>query len=149
MTSEVEPKRTQILKAFYETVKAVPPPGGVWRRTERAPLLRVSPPECPAFYVFDFQEQIIEESKQSNEICRCALFVILEVFVTHTLSDNPSDVLNKILAPIQQAFLGNRLGNLVQVVSEVGSKFKVESLEQRQVSAEVAFRMTYFRGRTG
>lgn len=140
------PKRSQILEAFYQQVKAtIPPPDNRWRRTEKVPILRAMPQECPAFYVFDFQEQVLEEAKSKNDMVRAKLFIMLEIFVQHTLSDNPSDMLNLALAPIQSALLGNTLGGLVQRVSEVGSKFKVDSAENRLVSAEIAFYATYFR----
>lgn len=140
------PKRSQILDAFYKKVLAsLPPPDSRWRKAEKYPLLRVTPQECPAFYVFDFQEQVIEEAKNKNDLVRAKVFIVLEIFVQHTLSVNPSDMLNLALQPIQSALLGDTLGGLVQRVSEVGSKFKVESAENRLVSAEVAFYATYFR----
>lgn len=139
-------KRYDILEAFHAVVAANPPAGEVkWRKDSKSPILRPSVQECPSFYVFDFQEQVIEEAKQKNDLCRAKLFIMLEIFVVHTLSDEPSEVLNNALAPLQQALQGNTLGGLAQKVSEVGSKFKVESQEQRMVSAEVAFYATYFR----
>lgn len=144
-----DPQRTQIFEAFYAEMESiVPPEDNTWRKKDKKPILRVTGVECPAFYVFDFQEQVIEESKQNNELVRAKLFIILEFWVQHTLSDSPSARLNAILWEVQQKFGASTLGGLAQSVSEVGSKFKMESAEERIVSAEVAYRVTYVRKMT-
>lgn len=141
-----ENKRFQILQAFFNVVNGcVPPDDGQWRKVDMKPILRIQPQECPAFYVFDFQEKVIEESKQRNELVRATLYIIFEFWVHHTLSDNPSEKMNKILWEVQQQLAGSDLGGLAQAVTEIGSKFKVESAEQRVVSAEVAYSVTYVR----
>lgn len=140
------PKRTQIIDAFHQKVlEVVPPDDGLWRKESKKPILRVMPQECPAFYVFDFQEKVIQESKQVNEKVRATLYIILEFWIHHNLSEEPSDKLNSILWEIQKSFAGSTLDHLVQTVNEIGSKFKVESAEQRVVSAEVAYSVTYVR----
>lgn len=139
-------KRSLIFEAFYQEVsKLKPAESGTWRKKDRKPILRIGAQECPAFYVFDFQEKVTQEARQRNEKVQATLYIILEFWIHHTLSEDPSDKLNSILWDIQQAFAGNTLGGLCQIVSEVGSKFKVESAEQRVVSAEVAFSITYIR----
>lgn len=137
------PLRSRIAKAFNTLVSDIPEI--TWRKKSSSPILRIQPQECPAFYTFDFQEQVIEESEQTNELVRAKLFIILEFWVHTTLSDDSSDMLNDVLWKIQKTTMKNKLGGLVQRISEVGSKFKVESAENRIISAEVAFQITYVR----
>lgn len=139
-------KRTEILNAFYLEVSGIlVPEDGQWRKRDKKPILRVLPQECPAFYVFDFQEKVIEESRKSNEKVRATVYLILEFWVHHNLSEEPSDKLNGVLEEVQKRLAGSTLGHLVQSLNEIGSKFKVESAEQRIVSAEVAYSATYVR----
>lgn len=139
-------KRTKILDAFYEIVASVTPEDSSgWRRSEKSPITRVNPPECPAFYVFDFQEQIVGESAQHNELVQPQLYIILEFWTTLALREDASGKLNSMLWAIQKKLQGTKLGGLAQKVTEVGSKFKIDSQEQRIVSAEVAYRVTYIR----
>lgn len=137
--------RSGIITAFFEKVKLVGTPEGPWRMAEKSPILRVQPQQCPAFYVFDFQEHVVEESRQTNDLVRAKLYVMLEIFASHNLSTNPSDLLNNLLYPIQQELQGDTLDGRCQRVSEVGSKFKIDSAEQRLISAEVAFQIIYVR----
>lgn len=144
-------KRTQIAKAFFDLVAATSPPEEkVWRKKERHPILRVGVSDCPAFYTFDFQEQVTQLNPQKGEIVTAQVYMILEFWVHHKLSEEPGDLLNSILWQVQRAVAtDNALKNLCSGVDEVGSKFKVDSAEQQLVSCESAFRITYTRKGTG
>lgn len=136
-------KRAAILDAAYGLVSSIP--GVVWKLKSDKPLLRVGQENCPAFYIFDFQEQITATAKPSTEIVQAKVFLIMEFWAIHALNQKPSEILNDILVRVQQALGASKLDGLAQEVEEVGSKFKVESAEARLVSCEVVFAVTYMR----
>jgi len=141
-------KRFDILSAIFVEIEKLEVSEHVpWRTKLKGPLLSVAPQMCPAFYVFDFQEDVLQETEIPNAV-RCKLFVVCEAWLQHTLSDDVSCQLNDILLKIQNIFETRehyRLGGLAQKISEIGSKFKITSVQDRIASVEIVYEVMYIR----
>lgn len=137
--------RTQIVSSFYDEVAKIGDGtfGWKWKRKQDYPITRPVNTDCPCFYIFDYQEKVIDESKSINELIKRQLIIVLEFYIVHTLSDSPSKELDKILLPIENNFQANRLNGLVMKLSELGSKKRVESFEQRMVAAQMLYQADY------
>lgn len=146
-------KRFDILQAFYNVIEELENDEElrvnefIWRQKGLVPFISVSPQKCPAFYVFDFKEDIKRESKLPL-VAECELYIICEIWIQLNLSNEASQELNFIIEKIQHAFQQKenyRLNGLVQRVIEQGSEFKIISKESRIVSCEILFKLLYIR----
>lgn len=144
------PKRTKILNQFHNEILTVGKVGElIWRKTAKAPFVPVGSAECPAFYVFDFQEQRIEGSAQRGALVRSKLYMLCKIYVHVTLTDDASAELNWVMWTVQNALQGSNLDGLVQLLIEFGSRSMIENGQQRVVSAEMVWQADYSRNRDG
>lgn len=142
-------KRDLVRTSLFSLIKSLGDgsKGFIWRTAKQNPITKLpSQPECPAFYLFDFQE-IVEQRVSPNQgnAIRVKTIFMFEFWVSHTYSDTVSEKLNEILYLVQGALLGSNLNGLVQSLDEVGSKFKIDSEDQRIASCEFIFEATYVR----
>lgn len=136
-------KRVQVRDAIYQEIASIQTPVGfAWRTKRKQPILRTpANTECPAFYLFDFQENVGPPKRYTDTDRK--LFVIVEYWLSHALNEEPSDALNAVLWEIQKKLVGNNLGGLATLVFEVSSKFKLASIENRVVVAEIILQVDY------
>lgn len=141
-------KRYQILQRVFDLVESAEADLGTkWATKVKTPLLGIaSQVRCPAFSVFDHQEQITSVSKPGIGMFRCKLTLLIEFWTSTSLSDDVSAELNLVLGSIQKAIASDpHLSNLAYSIEEFGSKYKVETDKQRLVMGEVAYVVTYHR----
>ena len=136
-----------ILEEFFKRISSL----SGWKKTSQNPFNTISPQQCPSFFVFDFHENVLQQSKIPERI-KCELMILVKFWVTHTPSDIASKILNSKLQEIQALFQNNRsindgynLGGKVQLVTEVSSQFKIESISQRVSLCEILYRADYIR----
>lgn len=141
-------KRQKILQRVFDIVESAETDLGTkWQTKVKTPLLGVaSQVRCPAFSVFDHQEQVTQTSKPGIGMVRCKLTLLIEFWTSTTLSDDVSTELNRVLGSIQKAIGADpHLQNQAYSIEEFGSKYKVETDKQRLVMGEVAYVVTYHR----
>jgi len=67
----------------------------------------------------------------------------LEIWMTHNLSDSASTLLNEVLDAVRTNIQG-WTADMEFSMEEIGNKYKVESIEDRVISAQILYLLKYF-----
>jgi hypothetical protein len=143
--------RYEILEAIYQEISDIDKVytfnNFLWKHKSKGPIINLVPKFCPGFYVFDFQEDVLETVTQRDTL-RCRLTVVVEFWVKNKVNDEASENLNEILMRVQNVIENiwkNRLKGQVQTITELGSKYKIPDYRNKIASCELMFAVTYFR----
>lgn len=140
-------KRSKIVDGVFQRILSLENESFKWKTKVKAPLLTVASVYSPAFSVFDFQEQVMGTTPPTGHgVVKANLNILIEFWVAQAYDENASEKLNEVLGRIQMALgVDFVLGGLVQGLTELGSKLKVEVDKQKVVTGEVVYVASYIR----
>ena len=120
-------KREIVVGKCFDKIKSIKPVSGKsWVYTSRTPFNRLEATKCPGFYFFDFSEERIGASTR-KDLIHFQCNAVLEIWMTHNLSDSASTLLNEVLDAVRTNIQG-WTADIEFSMEEIGNKYKVDPI---------------------